>query len=338
MNVLGKLVEEFGGTLLKPLAGTTEISGISSLKEASQGALSFYHSSKYESELISTQASVVIVQKEVEALKDRAIVQWVHPNPYWAFAKVSQLFAPLSPRQEGIHETAFVSPSATIGDGVCIGAFAYIGNDVEIGEKSIIASHVSIEDRAKVGKETELRAGVRVEFECEIGDYCLVHGNTVIGADGFGFAPASDGLAKIPQVGNVKVGNHVEIGALCSIDRAAMGSTLIGDGTKLDSKVHVGHNVELGKNNILCGLVGVAGSSTTGDWVVLGGNACVSDHMTIGPNIRVGAKSGVTHPISEPGDYMGFPAIPAKNWRRMVAASRRLASLEKRIRELEAGK
>ena len=328
---IADLLEELGGTLEKSEL-TLEVSGVETLENASSDQLSFFTSDAYKEQARTTKACVILVSKLQEDLE---VPQWVHENPYWAFAKVSQKFAPEPSAEMGVHDLAYVDTSAIIGKNVSIGPFVHVEEGAIIGDNVILRSHVYVGKNAYVGSGTEVRSGVKIEFDCKVGENCLIHANTVIGADGFGFAPGKDGLAKIPQVGNVEIGNNVEIGAVCSIDRAAFGSTKIGDGSKLDSKVHIGHNAELGKNNILCGLVGVAGSSKLGDWVVLGGNACVSNHMQIGSNIRVGAKAGVTHPLSEPGDYMGFPAIPAKDWRRMVAGSRRIGKMDKRIRELE---
>ena len=329
---LEDLLEKLGGSLYGNVDPTSEITGVETLENAAKGQLSFFTSDAYKDQAKATQAALVLVAKEQE---DLSVAQWVHENPYWAFAKVCQKFAPVSKHETKIHHLAFVESSAIIGENVSIGPFVHVDEGAVIGDNVILHSQVYVGRNVSIGKGSEIRSGVRIEFDCKVGEHCLVHANTVIGADGFGFAPGKDGLAKIPQIGNVELGNHVEVGALCSLDRAAFGSTLIGDGSKLDSKVHIGHNAELGKNNVLCGMSAVAGSAKLGDWVVLGGNACVSNHMKIGSNIRVGAKAGVTHPLKEPGDYMGFPAIPAGDWRRMVAGSRRLAKMDKRLRDLE---
>ena len=320
-----------GGQLAGSASKDMTLNGVAPLDKAVTGQLSFLTNTAYASELPGSKASVVVLKEAV----DHEVVQWVHPNPYWAFAKVAALFAEVPGLELGIAESAFVDVSASIGEGVAVGEGAYVGAGAYLADGVKIFPHAYIGPGVKIGKDTEIRSGVRIEYDCEIGAQCLIHANTVIGSDGFGFAPDASGLEKIPQTGTVIVEDQVEMGSLCNVDRGTFGPTRIGFGTKMDSHVHVAHNVQIGKHNTICALVGIAGSAVIGDWCVFGGNAAVSNHMKIGNQVRVGAKAGVTHDLKDPGDYMGFPAIPARDWRRMVAGSRRVAGLEKRIRELE---
>jgi UDP-3-O-[3-hydroxymyristoyl] glucosamine N-acyltransferase len=187
----------------------------------------------------------------------------------------------------------------------------------------------------KIGASCVLRANVVIEDGCVIGQRVLIHANTTLGADGFGFAPGKDNIAKIPQVGIVRVEDDVEIGAGSTIDRAAMGETLIGRDCKLDSSVHVAHNVRLGDHTMMCGGAFVAGSAKIGQWCILAGSTSISNHVELGDRVTIGALAGVTKSLKEPGEYMGFPAVPAGQWRREIASIRRIKSLDERIRNIE---
>jgi UDP-3-O-[3-hydroxymyristoyl] glucosamine N-acyltransferase len=248
------------------------------------------------------------------------------PDPYSALLDLLPLFfEPLLPPR-GIHPTAEVHPSARIGSDVSIGAHCNVGADVEIGDTTVLHSNVTLYERCHIGRGVTLHSGVVIREECIVSDRCTIHNNTVIGADGFGYVPDPNiGLLKVPQVGKVLIDSDVEIGANSCIDRGAFGDTVIGKGTKIDNLVQIGHNVTIGKGSILCGQGGVGGSVSIGDGVILAGASGIADHVSIASGVRVGGKSGVTNSLTSPGDYVGYPAIPASQWRRMIAHCNRLA-------------
>lgn len=244
---------------------------------------------------------------------------------YPAFLDLIPLFFEESARASGVHPSAQVDPSASIGDGASVGPGCVIGARAKIGKGCTIIANVTVYEDVMIGDSVTLHAGVSVREGCQIGDRVTIHNNSVIGADGFGYTPDSKlGLRKVPQVGHVRIESDVEIGANSCIDRGAFGPTIVGRGAKIDNLVQIGHNVTIGNFAIICGQVGIAGSTCIGDGVVLGGGAGVADHLSISKGIRVGGHSGVINSLSEPGDYMGFPAVPANDWRRMQVQQRKL--------------
>lgn len=308
-----------------------EFKAILSIEDAIDGSITFITNDKYVPELTACKASALITSKKYEQFSG---LQIVHPNPYWAFAKVAQFFHQEDHGKEQIHPEAYVDSTAVIGKHVRIFPNVYVGAKATIQDHAVLYPGVYVGNNAVIGKRTVLRANVVIETGCQIGNDCLLHACTVIGSDGFGFAPKPPNrntgdmgeVAKIPQVGSVIIEDTVEIGSGCTVDRGAMGSTRIGAGTKLDNQVHIGHNSVLGKNNIICGKVAVAGSTTIGDWVTVAGSADINGHITVADGVTVGGKAGVTKSITEPGStYMGFPAYPAKVWKKQQVYLRRLA-------------
>ncbi len=245
-------------------------------------------------------------------------------EPYPAFLDLIPLFFEEITATPGIHPTATIDPSAVIGENSSIGAGCYVGPGTVTGKNLTMHPNARILGDVTVGDSVVLHAGVSVRHGVKIGDRVTIHDNTVIGADGFGFTPdPALGFRKVPQIGGVHIESDVEIGANTCIDRGTLGPTVVGRGTKIDNLAQIGHNVVLGNNVIVCGQVGIAGSSTIADGVILGGQAGVADHITICKGVRVGGGSGVTTNISEPGDYMGYPAIPAHEWRRLQVSFRK---------------
>jgi UDP-3-O-[3-hydroxymyristoyl] glucosamine N-acyltransferase len=252
-------------------------------------------------------------------------------DPYAAFLDLLHLFHPEHDHPRVISHAATIHPTARIGSHVAIGAHCSIAEEVIIGEDCVLHPGVHLYRGVHLGKGVTLHSGVSVREGCIIGDGSTVHNNTVIGADGFGYVPDPQvGLRKVPQVGNVVIGKNVEIGANTCIDRGAFGSTTIGDGTKIDNLVQIGHNASIGKLCIICGQVGIAGSVTIGDRVVMAGGSGVADHVSICANSRIGGRAGVTANITVAGDYLGFPAETASTWRRMHVALKRLALSKRR--------
>lgn len=246
-------------------------------------------------------------------------------EPYPSFLNIIPLFFENIPPTPGIHATALVDPSATIGEGASIGPGCCIGPRVSIGKNFTMHPHARVSEDVRIGDGVTLHSGVSIRHGTLMGDRITVFDNAVIGSDGFGFTPdPSLGLRKVPQVGYVLIESDVEVGANSCIDRGAFGATVIGRGTKIDNLVQIGHNAVLGKYVIVCGQVGIAGSTSIGDGAVLGGQVGVGDHLIIGKGVRVGGGSAVITTITQAGDYMGYPAIPANDWRRIQVTLKKM--------------
>ncbi len=331
---LAELAQKLGGTVHRPDGGTGDIkiSGIAPVDKASSGDVTFLINPEYMKFASITKAAAVIVGK---VIPDCPRPQLLHENPYWAFASTFQMFAPVRQESGKIDPRAYISADAKIGESVTVYAGAFVSEGCTIGAHSVIFPGVFLGRGVVIGENTVIRANTVIEDGCLVGNRVLIHGNTTIGADGFGFAPGSESIAKIPQVGIVRIEDDVEIGAGSTIDRAAMGETFIGKGCKLDSSVHVAHNARLGDHSMMCGGSFVAGSAKIGKWCVLAGSSNVSNHVELGDRVIIGALAGVTKSLKEPGEYIGFPAVPAGQWRREVAAVRRLKSLDDRVSNLE---
>ena len=331
---LSDLAAKLGASIHRPDGKDDPImiKSIAPVDKASSSDVTFLINPEYMKFAAITSAAAVIVGK---VIPDCPRPQIVHENPYWAFATTFQMF--VEPRQESgkVDPRAFVAPDAKLGSNVTVYAGAYISEGCTIGDDSVIFPGVFLGRGVKIGASCVLRANVVIEDGCVIGQRVLIHGNTTLGADGFGFAPGKDNIAKIPQVGIVRVEDDVEIGAGSTIDRAAMGETLIGRDCKLDSSVHVAHNVRLGDHTMMCGGAFVAGSAKIGQWCILAGSTSISNHVELGDRVTIGALAGVTKSLKEPGEYMGFPAVPAGQWRREIASIRRIKSLDERIRNIE---
>jgi UDP-3-O-[3-hydroxymyristoyl] glucosamine N-acyltransferase len=324
------LAEEISGSVLgDPLLS---ISAVTALEKPMPNSLTFVRTTSQSHLAQAIQgctAQAILVPRELaspEMVPSESALILVD-DPYRAFLNLLPVFYPPHEHPRAIHPSATIDPSAQIGSNVAIGAHCSIGPDVVVGDNAILHPGVHLYRAAQVGKNVTLHCGVSVREECVIGENSTIHNNSVIGADGFGYIPDPKvGLRKVPQVGIVTIGKNVEIGANTCIDRGAFGSTTIGDNTKIDNLVQIGHNATIGKFCIICGQVGIAGSTTIGDNVVLAGGSGIADHLSICSNARVGGRSGVTRDITTPGDYLGFPAERATTWRRMQVAIRRLSA------------
>ncbi len=313
------------------------VSTIAKIEEGFEGALSFLANPKYEHYIYTTKSSVVLVNKSfVPTSKVNATLIRVE-NSYEAFASLLRLVDQTRPRKKGIHATAVIEPTASIGADIYIGPYVYIGENCVIGEGCAIYSHVSIGDKTSLGKNCIIYAGVKIYHECIIGEGCTVHAGTVIGSDGFGFAPQSETeFKKIPQIGNVILEDHVEIGANVTIDRATMGSTIIRKGVKLDNLIQIGHNVEVGENTVIAALTGIAGSSRVGKNCMFGGQVGISGHIKIANGTKIGAQAGILSDIEEENRALqGSPAICLKNFYRSTAVFKILPELKRTVDRLE---
>ncbi|MBK8953129.1 MAG: UDP-3-O-(3-hydroxymyristoyl)glucosamine N-acyltransferase [Chitinophagaceae bacterium] len=321
------------------LDGNTSVtvSSFGKIEEAKEGQLTFFANPKYEEFLYTTKASVVIINEAHELKQPVAATLIRVPDAYSAFATLLAKYQEIMQQQlTGIQQPSYIAKTATVGENVFIGAFAYLGERVTIGDNSKIYPNAFIGDNVTVGKNCVVHPGVKIYHSCKIGDNVIIHAGTVIGSDGFGFAPQADGsFKKVPQIGNVVVESNVEIGANATIDRATIGSTLIKSGAKLDNLIQIAHNVEVGHSTVIAAQAGVSGSTKIGDGVMIGGQAGIVGHIQLGDGAKVNAQSGVSKSI-EPGKAVtGYPAYDYTSALRSQAAARKLPDLEKRVKELE---
>lgn len=310
----------------------TEIKGVSAFEMAEDGDITFAARHDFIKKIEESHASAIIVPEGVQA--EGKTLLYVD-NPLSAFVKVIRIFHPEKSYKPGISPWAVVSSNVTIGDGTTIFPLAYIGNNTLIGERVVIFPGVVIMENCKIGSDTVIFPNVAIYDNCKIGNNVRIHSGTVIGADGFGYFRDSSGHVKIPQVGIVEIGDDVEIGANCTIDRATLGITQIKSGTKIDNLVHIGHNVRIGERDILVAQVGISGSTEIGNDSILAGQVGVVDHVKIGNNVIVGAQSGVANDIKESGMFMGAPAVKHSIWLKYVSIFPRLPEMRKHLMELE---
>ena len=328
-----KLVSELANELNLELKGKQDIilTGVASLDEAVEGNLAFIRSNKYMKYIDITKASAVIVPNDIE-VPDNGKAYLVSDNPYISFAKVlEKYFCPLS-EFKGVSDLADVHEAASIGSEVTIEAFVKIGEGTSVGERCTFQSGVRIGRNVKIGHNVNILSNVVIEDNCVIGDHVTLNPGVVIGSDGFGYTQTEEGNHKLPQIGNVVIEDRVEVGANTTIDRASMGSTVIGEGTKIDNLVQIGHGVKLGRHNVICSQVGIAGSVKTGDHVILASKAGVGDHLSVGNKTTVGPMAGVTKDLPENGLFSGFPAMPHQDWLKMAGTLAKLPSIREKLR------
>ncbi|WP_339940649.1 UDP-3-O-(3-hydroxymyristoyl)glucosamine N-acyltransferase [Undibacterium luofuense] len=316
---LGQLIEQLGGSL----HGDPDflVQKISPLETATPSSLAFLSNPLYRSQLATTQAGCVIVSPEMQSSVPAGSACIVSSNPYLYFAKVTQFWRQqqvAADRDALVHPSAVVHPQAVVHPTARIGPLCV----VEAG--------------ARVGAHSWLKSRVTVGEQCQVGERCILHSGVVIGADGFGFAPHADGWVKIEQLGAVRIGNDVEIGANTSIDRGALADTVIEDGVKLDNQIQIGHNCHIGAHTAMAGCVGVAGSAKIGKHCTFGGAAMILGHLTIADNVHISSGSLVSRSISEPGQYTGFyPLAKNADWEKTAAIVRNLGTMREKLRQLE---
>jgi UDP-3-O-[3-hydroxymyristoyl] glucosamine N-acyltransferase len=316
-----------------------KVTGVAKIEEATTGSLCFISNPKYNDFLYETNASVVLVNDSLQLTKETKATLIRVPDAYASFALLLQKYNEMVSSQapKGIEQPSFVSPKATIGQDVYIGAFAYIADDVVIGDGSKIYPSCYIGKGVSIGKDVQLLPGVRVYDNCIIEDRCVIHSGTIIGCDGFGFAPQPDGsYHKIPQIGNVLIEEDVEIGSNCTIDRATMGTTIIHKGSKLDNLIQIAHNVEVGQNTVIAAQSGIAGSSKVGQNCMIGGQVGIIGHIQIADRTNINAQSGVAKSVLTPNTVLnGTPAFDYKSVLKSQAIFRHLPEIDRRILELE---
>ncbi len=305
------------------------VDNLSPLETAGSSALAFLSHPKYTQKLSLSKAGIVVVGLAAEHAAVQRGDCIVVEDPYLYFARLTQLWKRLHSADlaVGIHASACVDPSASLASGVFVGAFACIGAGAELAEGARIGEHCVVERNAVVGKDSRLSARVTLGDGCIIGERCIVHPGVVIGADGFGFAPHDGRWEKIEQLGGVRIGNDVEIGANTCIDRGSLQDTVIEDGVKLDNLIQIGHNVRIGRHSALAGCVGVAGSANIGEHCTVGGGAVVLGHLTLADHVHISAASVVTRSIMKAGNYTGlFPIDDNAAWEKNAATLKQLQS------------
>jgi UDP-3-O-[3-hydroxymyristoyl] glucosamine N-acyltransferase len=327
------------GFLKGEIEGNPEakVNTIAKIEEGHEGALSFLANPKYEHYIYTTNSTIVLVNKTfVPTAKISATLIRVD-NAYESFASLLRLVDQARPRKMGIHPTAVIEPSAQIGNDVYIGPYAYIGDNCQIGDSCSVYPNVYIGDNTKLGAKCILYPGVKIYHECLLGEGCIIHAGSVIGSDGFGFAPQSENeYMKIPQLGNVILEDHVEIGANVTIDRATMGSTIIRKGVKLDNLIQIGHNVEVGENTVMAAQTGIAGSSKVGKNCMFGGQVGIAGHIKIANGTKIGAQAGILGEIKEENTaIIGSPAFEIRQYMKSSVLFKRLPDMKAKLDTLE---
>lgn len=315
------------------------VHGLNGLEEAAPGEVSFYGNPRYRKQFEATRASAVLVgmDAQAQAREGLALVR-VH-NPHLAYAKLLSLFHPATRPEPGIHPSAHVHPEATVHPEASVRAGAVVEKGAHVGARSVLHPGAYVGEDARVGDDCVLYPHATVREKCVVGSRVILHASSVVGADGFGFAFDAEGESgpehfKIPQVGIVRIEDDVEVGACTCIDRATVGETVVGRGTKLDNLVQIAHNVRVGPLSLICAQAGVSGSAEVGTGVVLAGQVGVVGHIRVGDLAKVGAQSGVAHDVPDGQVVSGSPAIPHRDWLRASAASGQLADLLKEVRAL----
>jgi UDP-3-O-[3-hydroxymyristoyl] glucosamine N-acyltransferase len=332
--LLSILAGKIGARLEGPDA---EVSGIAGVDDAVPGQVTFLSNPKYARQARETKASAIIVKQPIAGAGCAFLLT---PDPYLAFARAVEQFHPPVRLAAGISAQASVHPTAVLGKEVHIGPFAVVAEGAVVGDRVTLYPGAYVGKEAVVGEDTVLHPGVTLYEGVRVGKRALLHAGCVIGSDGFGFAPTPTGFRKIPQVGTVEIGDDVEIGANTTIDRAALGVTRVGRGTKLDNLIQVGHNVEIGQDTVIAAQVGIAGSARIGNRVMMGGQTGMAGHLEVGDGVILGAKSGVAVSLTakENRTWSGVPAMPHRTWLKMATLLPRLPELFRRVARLEGGK
>ena len=323
------------------LRGTVEgdpevkVSNFSKIEEGKPGTLTFLANPKYEHHIYHTEASIVLVNQDFTPTEPIHTTLIRVENAYTALAQLLNMVEQAKSKKSGVDSTAFIAPTASVGEDCYIGNMAYIGERVKLGNNCQVYPFAYIGDNVEIGDNTILQPHVTVYHDCRIGQHCILHAGSVIGADGFGFAPEGEQYKKIPQLGNVVIEDNVEIGANTTIDRAVMDSTIIRQGVKLDNLIQIAHNVEVGENTVMAAQVGIAGSVKVGKHCMFGGQVGLAGHIQIADDVTLGAQAGVISSVKEATTLLGAPAIQARNFMRSSAIFNRLPELYRTIGQLQ---
>ena len=312
-----------------------KVTTFAKIEEGKAGAISFLSNPKYTHFIYETSSSVVLVNEDLELEREVKPTLIRVKNAYESVARLLQIYESMKPKRKGIDPLAFISPKATIGKDCYVGAFAYVADGVVIGDNTQIYPHVTIEENAHMGTGCIIYPNVSIYHDCRLGNQVTIHSGSVIGADGFGFAPNTEGYDKIPQIGIVVIEDNVEIGANTCIDRSTMGQTIVHKGVKLDNLVQVAHNVEVGENTVMSTQVGIAGSTKIGSWCMFGGQAGFAGHITVGDKTFVGAQCGVNSSLKGNQSVIGSPAMEPRGFFRSSVIFQKLPEMYKQIHELQ---
>lgn len=305
------------------------------IEEGVEGALSFLANPKYASYIYETQSTIVLVNNDFVPEKPIQATLIKTANAYESLAKLMALYESVKPKKQGISSMASVAASATIGENVYIGPFVFVGENAVIGDNTIIEANASVGDNATVGSDCILYSNVTIYHDCKVGNRCILHAGSVVGADGFGFAPGTNGYEKIPQIGIAILEDDVEIGANTCIDRATMGATIIKRGVKLDNMVQVAHNVVIDEHTVMAAQCGVAGSTKIGSWCMVGGQSGISGHIKLGNQVKVGGHSGVSNNVQDGKAVMGYPAFDHAQFARATVIFKKLPDIYREMDTLK---
>lgn len=311
------------------------VNSFAKIEEGKKGAISFLSNPKYQHYIYDTESSIVLIDNNLKLDKPVTTTLIRVDNAYECVAKLLQLYESYKPKKKGVDPLACISQTANVGNDVYIGAFACIGDGAVIGDGTQIYPHAVIGDNVEIGNNCTLYPNTTIYQGCKLGNNVTIHAGTVIGADGFGFAPNTEGYDKIPQIGIVTIEDNVEIGANTCVDRSTMGSTIIRKGVKLDNLIQVAHNVEIGENTVMSAQVGIAGSTKIGSWCMFGGQVGIAGHSNIGDKTFLGAQSGVPGNIKGNQTLIGTPPMEPKAYFKSQAIFRKLPELYKEIHELK---
>jgi UDP-3-O-[3-hydroxymyristoyl] glucosamine N-acyltransferase len=316
--------------------GEIRVHNISKIDQGVPGTLTFLSNPAYTKYIYSTQASAVLVSKDFMPEQPLKCSLIKVDDPYSSLAELLKMYQQFKPAKTGIEQPSFVSTSAKLGEDIYIGAFSYVSDGAIIGNNVSIYPQVFIGENVEVGENTTIYAGVKIYADCKIGADCILHSGAVIGADGFGFAPSSDGpFSKIAQIGNVILEDLVEVGANTAIDCATMGSTIVRRGVKLDNLIQIAHNADIGENTVIAGQAGVAGSSKVGKNCMIGAQVGVSGHLTVGDNVRIGGQAGVMTNVAANSTVIGSPIQDHKDFMRSMAIFRKLPQMSGDVSDLK---
>ena len=326
----GQIADQINGTIVGDR--DIDILNISKIEEGSKGSLTFLANPKYTEFIYTTKASVAIVSSDFEPTEKIDLTLIKVKDPYSSFTTILELFNKDLSNRKGISQLTVIDKSSKISDSSFIGSFSSVGENSIIGENCIIENQVFIGNNVEIGNGCKLYPGVKILDDTIIGQNCIIHSSTSIGSDGFGFAPNDDGsFKKIPQTGNVVIGDNVEIGSNSTIDRATLGSTIINNGVKLDNQIQIAHNVEIGENTAIAAQSGIAGSTKIGKNCMIGGQVGIIGHIKIGDNVKIQAQAGVTSDVESNSRVTGTPAISYMNYNKSYVHFKNLPEIVKRI-------
>ena len=313
-----------------------EVERLSKIEEGEIGSLTFLSNPKYTNFIYTTNASIIIVNKNFIPEKELVTTLIKVEDAYQAFSKLLDFYNQFKSNKSGIENHTFISESAKVGENLYLGSFSYISDNVEIGKNVKIYPNVFIGDDSIIGSNTTIFSGAKIYSQSVIGQNCEIYSGAIIGSDGFGFAPSKDGTySKIPQIGNGIIGDNVDIGAATTIDRATIGSTKIGNGVKLDNQIQVAHNVEIGEHTVIAAQTGIAGSTKIGKNCMIGGQVGIVGHIVIGDNVRIQAQSGISKSVLDNEVIQGTPAFGYNDFNKSYVYFKKLPDLVKQIKNLE---